>query len=845
MTNNCRVYTFIVFVILFIAFTGILAAAIPSTERAALITFYNSTGGDTWTDNSGWKTPPLDTDGFAMPGTEGSWKGITVENGHVTSIDFLGNNLNGTLPAQLKNLVQLGNLSISNHSQLTGSIPRELGEITSLWQINMPHNGFTGTIPPELGNLTNLIYLSVATNQLTGTIPIQLANLTKLTSLRLDSNNLEGSIPAVLTNLANLEELNLVFNQLTGSIPPQLGNMSNLRMLYLNNNRLTGSIPPEIGNLTNLIALGMEFNQLTGPIPAALGNLTHLNDLRLRNNNLTVIPPQLGNLTNLELLYLSYNFLSGEVPFTFTQLTKLSVPSVELGYNCLYSNDATVRAWLDSVDPDWESTQNRCDSAEIAVNREKLNVGYVIGSSNAPTESFTVYNSGTGTLDWSVSTDMPQIILSPTSGVNWGTVEISLNTANLAVGTYSGIISVSDPKATNSPLEIDIKLNVKEKKNAAPPFGDFATPLDGSDVFSSIPVTGWALDDTGIESVKIYREEGTNLVYIGNAIMVEGARPDVESLYPDYPMNYKAGWGYMMLTNFLPDSGSGTFKIHAIVTDNEGSTTDLGVKTINVNNADAVKPFGAIDTPAQGGIASGSGFINWGWVLTPQPAGIPTDGSTIKVSVNGVNIGNPTYNLYREDIAALFPGYANSNGAVGYFYLDTSAYENGVHTIQWEAKDSKGNSDGIGSRYFTIQNTGSSRTSTLSSRGTVFKRHHSPFKGDVSAVPLNTRTPVRLLKGNNDRFPVQYLRPDEQGTVTVEIEELERIKLHFFSADRDEQRMWNVTPLPVGSTFYPHSGIFLWQPGPGFYGDYEFLFIKQEGPVRQRIRVNVKISPKR
>jgi hypothetical protein len=132
----------------------------------------------------------------------------------------------------------------------------------------------------------------------------------------------------------------------------------------------------------------------------------------------------------------------------------------------------------------------------------------------------------------------------------------------------------------------------------------------------------------------------------------------------------------------------------------------LGIKTITVDNDNAVKPFGAIDTPSQGGTASGSSFINWGWVLTPMPNKIPTDGSTIDVWVDGVKLGHPTYNIYRTDITSLFPSYANSDGAVGYFYLDTTAYANGVHTIQWTAKDNAGNTDGIGSRYFTIQNTG-------------------------------------------------------------------------------------------------------------------------------------------
>jgi hypothetical protein len=162
----------------------------------------------------------------------------------------------------------------------------------------------------------------------------------------------------------------------------------------------------------------------------------------------------------------------------------------------------------------------------------------------------------------------------------------------------------------------------------------------------------------------------------------------------------------MLLTNFLPNGGNGTFTLTAVAEDGVGNEVILGTKTIICDNANAVKPFGAIDTPTQGGTASGSSFINWGWVLTPQPNSIPIDGSTINVYVDGVNLGHPVYNIYRQDIATLFPGYANSNGAVGYFYLDTTSYENGVHTIQWTATDNDGNTDGIGSRYFTIQNTG-------------------------------------------------------------------------------------------------------------------------------------------
>jgi hypothetical protein len=224
----------------------------------------------------------------------------------------------------------------------------------------------------------------------------------------------------------------------------------------------------------------------------------------------------------------------------------------------------------------------------------------------------------------------------------------------------------------------------------------------------------------------------------------------------------------MMLTNFLPNSGNGTFVIHAIATDLVGKTTTLGTKTIHCDNANAVKPFGAIDTPTQGGAASGSSFVNWGWVLTPQPNSIPTDGSTINVYVDGVNIGHPTYNIYRSDIGSLFPGCNNSDGAAGYFYLDTTAYENGVHTIQWTATDDAGNTDGIGSRYFTIQNTGEAAGS----------RAH-PDHIDLTQIPVDYYNPIEIIEGHKQDTRPQEIYPDDNGIINVEIRELKRVEIHL------------------------------------------------------------------
>jgi hypothetical protein len=379
------------------------------------------------------------------------------------------------------------------------------------------------------------------------------------------------------------------------------------------------------------------------------------------------------------------------------------------------------------------------------------------------------------------------------------------------------------------------------------PFGQFDTPLHGSTVRSSVPVTGWALDDVAVTGVKIYRDpvsgEGSSNIYIGDAVLVEGARPDVEAAFPGYPNNSRAGWGYMMLTNFLPNNGNGTFTLYAIASDSAGHQVTLGSKTITCDNANAVKPFGAIDTPTQGGTASGSSFINWGWVLTPMPNSIPTDGSTINVYVDGVNIGHPVYNVYRKDIATLFPGYTNSNGAVGYFYLDTTAYADGVHTIQWTAADNAGNTDGIGSRYFTIQNTVENRAHSA---------QRTEGRGGSTRPPIDIidiSTPVKIKKGYNQRIKPKAVYPDEKGKITIEIKELERLEIHFFDPEKPtsnlEHQTLNITSLPIGSFLDTEKGVLYWQPGPGFVGEYKFVFLTGTGNGRlARKHITVKIVPR-
>jgi hypothetical protein len=486
----------------------------------------------------------------------------------------------------------------------------------------------------------------------------------------------------------------------------------------------------------------------------------------------------------------------------------------------------------------------------LSVSRNRLNFAFVTGGDAPEPQRFRVYNSGTGVLNWTSSDDAAWLAFTPTTGLLGAEVEVTVDPTGLAAGTYSGLITITAAGVTGSPQAVSISLAVKTPAQDQPPFGEFATPKRDSTVSSSIPVTGWVLDDVGVTSVEIYRSpltgEGTKLVYIGDALFVEGARPDIEAAFPDYPANYRAGWGYMLLSNFLPNGGNGEFKLYAVARDSSGNKTTLGSKPIICDNANAVKPFGAIDTPAQGGTASGSSFRNHGWALTPMPNSIATNGSKLSVYIDGVYRGHPVYNVYRSDIAGFFPGYANSSGAGGYFDIDTTKYEDGIHTIAWIAIDSAGNSDGIGSRYFSISNLGEER-----SRGTA----GSVIQGlNVSTIPAVPSAPVVVIKGFDKNAKPQHTLPGANGT-TVSIKELERVEIHLSdSPSASSSTHWSgflaagnqTRPLPPGSTLDCEKGIFYWMPSTGFAGDYLFDFIGVESFTGKmfRKRITISIEPK-
>ncbi len=491
---------------------------------------------------------------------------------------------------------------------------------------------------------------------------------------------------------------------------------------------------------------------------------------------------------------------------------------------------------------------------QIVLNHSRLNFGATPSGVASYAESLVIDNIGDGQLNWSATDNATWLNISPSSGTNYSIASVSVNPFGMAVGTYTATIQVSDPNATNTPQTVLVNMIVHPDGSTNKPFGEFA--IVGDSFSGSIPITGWALDDIGVQKVALY----SNGSYIADAVMVEGARTDIEAAYPSYPRHYKAGWGYMMLSHFLSGGGNGSYTINAVAVDIENNWHDLGSQTIVIDNNNAVKPFGAIDTPSQGGTASGY-YRSSGWVLTPLPNMIDTDGSDITVYVDGVWLGHPHYNMNRPDVAGLFPNYLNSAGAGGYFYIDTFQYSNGIHSIYWIARDNAGNTDGIGSRFFMVNNPSSTDLASVAaasqvsrvSGGRMPRVDLSDWTTNVDNIPVEPTESVGVIKGFHQNEP-QKIFPDDNDSISIDIKALERVEIHFGNPDGiPANKALNYTgylkvdkklkPLPIGSTLDMKKGIFYWSPGLGFTGEFELLFFeKDDSGLVKKNRITVRIK---
>jgi hypothetical protein len=527
-------------------------------------------------------------------------------------------------------------------------------------------------------------------------------------------------------------------------------------------------------------------------------------------------------------------------------------------------------------------------------------------TNSTPPQRIEFAYSGPGTASWSVSSDQPWLLVSGTTtdGASTGAFIVSFNRHGIdAPSSPTPVTATITATASNvgASVQVPVTLRLLDGHQAGPVIGQVDTPVQNANgVQGAIGVTGWALHPVGVQHVGVYRNciEGAEpcvldpwrnrrMVFIGHAVFVPGARPDIEAAFPEYPAAHIGGWGLQILTNqlprttgtFAPNGGQGPITLYVLahpriagvasgeIPDTELSRawTDLSPvqTTLTLDNDAIAKPFGTIDTPASAATVSGT-VANFGWALTPDTdttAGtgdilIPTNGSSMVVFIDGIATAQAAYNQCRgtvgnpmpagaycnDDIASIFGnpapqealGTRTSNptryrnldaarGAIGAYNIDTTLLSNGLHTIAWSVTDSAGRVEGIGSRYFTV----------LNGAADVARTAAASAECSVLSAPCAVATADRRdfgvlgRTGFDLRRPWTPLHADVNGIRHVRIPiDNGRVELSLGTGIEAGYLEANGErrPLPPGSAFDPATGIFTWAPGPGYLGTYRLVF---------------------
>ncbi len=102
----------------------------------------------------------------------------------------------------------------------------------------------------------------------------------------------------------------------------------------------------------------------------------------------------------------------------------------------------------------------------IACTPSGLNFDAIEGEDDPEDQTLEIWNSGSGTLDWTISDDADWLSVSPSSGSSAGErdeVSISVDISGLDVDSYDATISISAQGAENSPRHITVNLDVEER----------------------------------------------------------------------------------------------------------------------------------------------------------------------------------------------------------------------------------------------------------------------------------------------------------------------------------------------------------------------------------------------
>jgi subtilisin family serine protease len=387
---------------------------ISPEECQALVEIYNSTDGDNWKSHTGWN----------VTNTPCSWHGIQCSGGHITRLYLQYNRLSGTIPPEIENLSHLAVLNIknnalcgmipielmnlthlwflsldSNHLSASDSgLIAWLNNLNPGWESTQTSCPVPSSSTLQLSSATYSItenggqasIIVTRTGSSDGAITVDYATSDDSATAGSDYTATSGTLNWADGETANKtftitinddsqiegnETLIISLNNATGGAV--LGEPDTAVLTITDNDSSTGfncttvtEISPEecqalveIYNSTD----GDNWKSHTGwnvtNTPCSWHGIQcsggHITRLYLQYNRLSgTIPPEIENLSHLAVLNIKNNALCGMIPIELMNLTQLWALSLDT--NHLSASDSGLIAWLNNLNPGWESTQTSC-----------------------------------------------------------------------------------------------------------------------------------------------------------------------------------------------------------------------------------------------------------------------------------------------------------------------------------------------------------------------------------------------------------------------------------------------------------------------------------------------------
>ncbi|TFJ48384.1 hypothetical protein CKN80_00185 [Carnobacterium divergens] len=280
--------------------------------------------------------------------------------------------------------------------------------------------------------------------------------------------------------------------------------------------------------------------------------------------------------------------------------------------------------------------------------------GWAIASEKIATVKIAVDGKETGVATYGLPRDDVYHAYPAFNQKNGG-YEYQLDTSKLAGGAHKLEVSATTISGKVATSKIDIK--IPDLSNLL----TVDTLTNGTLLKDNLIIKGWGLSASQVKKVEMLVDGKS----IGEA-QLGLERLDVANVYPHYK-NKNSGFSYKLDIGKVSE-GKHVFTVRM--------TTGNGQVVENKYNVEKPKVdiLSSIDSPQRNETISGIYKIR-GWAIASEKI------STVKVAVDGKEMGIATYGLQRDDVYHAYPSFNQKNG--GYEYqLDTSTLTGGDHKLE-------------------------------------------------------------------------------------------------------------------------------------------------------------------